>query len=198
MASFIDRIGEMFIVDQLSKELAIKHGEILVSIHNEIPFQNWTVQDLLSEDDNQRSYFGKWEISTIIFNKLYSPIGLCIGFELQPDMKDFFVPGIYMHRLALLESYRRKYIGAISHAETLSRVFSRGLRHLKCNDPMRIYGQTNNTTENQYIIDFHLDAGFNPSGIKRYHDREDLIMCMSHNDFVKSKHAELREKMRLV
>ncbi|MFC1453179.1 GNAT family N-acetyltransferase [Verrucomicrobiota bacterium] len=189
---FTDRDGEAFSVVPLTKRLASTHADFLVDVHNSIPFQYWTVDDLLSDNDATRTFHGKWELSTLAVARDETPMGFCIGFEIPPDGVHYPRPGVYMHRMSLAPAYRQRGVGAILHSETLWRALQRGLRIVQTQGtPPVIYGQTNKDGGNERIIAFHRDAGFRTIGRKQYPDRSDVVMIMTREDFLRSRHARL-------
>lgn len=199
LSTFIDANGEVFRVTQLTRELAETHVDWLVRVHNYIPYQQWTRETALADHDDYREFHGKWEISRIALSENGNPIGFCIGFELVPDGIHYLEPGIYMHRMSLEHEYRSRQIGAILHAEAIGKAFERGIRRIKRSQTgLIIYGQTNDVPENKKIIQFYFDAGFKVVGAKSYPDRKDVILSMTEQEFLKSRHAKLWRSRRIV
>lgn len=189
---FLDREGVCFRVLPLTQDEAAQHASLLVAIHNAIPFQHWTEQNLLANGDDRRVFHGKWELSTLATTVDGTPMGFCIAFELQPDHQYYEHAGIYMHRMSLASPYRGRQIGALLHAETLWRAFCRGMQIMAPpGTPVRVYGQTNELAENIRVLEFHRDAGFLRVGRKPYSDRVDVIMEMTVQSFLRSRHTEL-------
>ncbi len=189
---FRDREGASFTVVPLTRDEAARHAPLLVAIHNDIPFQHWTEQDLIADSDDRRTFHGKWELSALAITADGTPMGFCIAFELEPDHRYYEHPGIYMHRMSLASPYRRRQVGALLHAEALWRAFCRGAQiTAPVGAPVRVYGQTNERPENSRVLEFHRDAGFRPVGRKPYPDRVDVIMEMTVESFLLSRHTEL-------
>src|SRR5204862_4066313 len=132
--------------------------------------------------DAHRSFHGKWEISRLAISSEGKPLGFCIGFELEPDQEVYREPGVYLHRLAVDQAARGRMIGALLQADTVVKIFIRGLRYVSDErNPILIYGQTNRTRENLAVIRFHNAAGFVTVREKSYSDRDDVVFKMDAN-----------------
>ena len=168
--------------------LCKKYSSRLVTIHNEIPFQRWTEQDLLADRDETRIFHAKWELSQ------YAKVGTAVvGFGLAFDREadDLFYPCncLYMHRMAIAPEWRSRGIGVILHCHSLNLCFKRRLQVLQPSPKSNsVFGQTNATKENQKLVQFHKDAGYRIVGEKAYTDRSDWIMELTENNFLQSRH----------
>jgi ribosomal protein S18 acetylase RimI-like enzyme len=177
---FKDRDGEAIFITQLTENMAMSHMASLISIHNQIPFQYWDKDKLLSVSDDVRKYTRKWELSFMAFEKSRTrPIALCVAFEI---VSNDTVPGkcVYIHRLAVAPDFRRRYVGTILNSQVMANAFAHGT--------VRIYCQTNDTTENVGAQQFYLGAGFEIVGRKSYSNREDLVLASTRERFEHSRH----------
>src|SRR5687767_3185526 len=115
---FLNFRGVAFSVRPLTQGIARTHAEQLVWLHNHIPNQSWTADQLLSDRDDERAFRGKWEISQIAQAQDGTIVGLCIGFEREADDRHYFRNCIYMHRMAVDPGWRGTGTGALLHAQT--------------------------------------------------------------------------------
>jgi len=89
----------------LCKKTAEQYADRLVDLHNLIPFQYWSKEELLADGDSKRRYERKWDISFLCkVDNL--PVGICIAFiEFRNN------PACYIHRIAVDRLYRNNGIG---------------------------------------------------------------------------------------
>ncbi|MCG8554035.1 MAG: GNAT family N-acetyltransferase [Proteobacteria bacterium] len=195
-AHLLDSRGDLFTVRSLSPAMASRFADDLVAAHNLIPYQRWTMEDLLADRDSAREFFGKWEISTIALSVDERPLGFCIGFERAADGTYYESNGIYLHRLAVSSQFQGRSIGALLQAETIARALSRGLKYVQDLPVAPIFGQTNLQESNRRVLLFHHAAGFRQVGEKTYGDRTDAILRLDRPDFEASRHAALWRRRR--
>lgn len=187
---FHDIYNQRFKVVALDQIKAREHIDWIVATHNIIPFQFWGRRDVLAEQDDNRKYLGKWEISRIALSESGDPLAFCIGFELRPDDQYYSKPGVYLHRLAVAQGAQGKMIGVLLQTETIAQIFKRGLRYVGSpQHPVLVWGQTNKILANKTVVRFHQGAGFRIVGEKSYPDRIDVIMRMDATDFWNSHHV---------
>ena len=53
--NYLTQSGDAVVIESLTMHLCKKYSPRLVTIHNEIPFQRWTEQDLLADRDQNLS-----------------------------------------------------------------------------------------------------------------------------------------------
>ena len=184
------RGGQNVIIMELSQNLCREFSGELVRIHNEIPFQSWTETELLAERDDTREFHSKWELSYVA---MVGPVivGFCLAFEREAGEPHYLDNCVYMHRMAISSAWRSMGIGVILHCHSLNAAFQRKLRRLAPSQNFTlIRGQTNATAENVRMLQFHMDAGYRVIGKKKYPDRDDWVMEMAADDFLRSKHYQ--------
>src|SRR4051812_29619581 len=88
-------------VSALDYDVAKKHATTLTSIHDLIPFVQWTPDDLLSDHIGTRVFHHKWKLSILLTRDPGEPVGFLVSYLRPPD-SNFDYVSIYMHRMAIL------------------------------------------------------------------------------------------------
>src|SRR5437867_3058689 len=148
---------------RLTPESYERVGDALTRIHNEIPFQNWTPEEVYAEEIEGRKFLAKWELShfAVIDD---DPVALNLAYERPAAVAPYDEDCVYMHRFAVHPGYRRRWLGRLFHAHALDVAFSRRPRFLRSVTP-RAFGQTQATSENSHVLRFYLEGcGFKPVG----------------------------------
>ena len=165
-------------IQTINKEFALKHFERIVYLHNLIPFQHWTRDDLLMESDTSREYLFKWQISmaALIENEI---IGICISFYNNTNSNNH----LYIHRLCVAPEFRLHGIGRELCIESC-KAFTRIVPKETCNNllvqsPLDKYIQPHET-----VSGFYRKIGLDEKSIKKYSNKEDIVYSSRIDKFI--------------
>jgi len=182
----------------LTRSLAREFKDDLARIHNYIPFQNWTGDEIVADQLRGRTFPGKWRLSHIaaMEGKI---VALNLAFERKGSSDPYREDCIYMHRFSVLPMYRNRWLGRLFHAYAIDTCFKHVPRVLKAPSPP-IYGQTQATLRNAHILKFYtIGCGFRPVGFMYYNNKVDVTIRLSRNAFYRSPHWLLfRERRRYI
>jgi GNAT superfamily N-acetyltransferase len=167
----------LYKIHQLDKEIARNNAKDLLRLHNMIPHQYWELEDLLAERDTNRTFNRKWLLSRVALHG-HLTLGMCIAFEDGDTTPN--TPFIYVHRLVVLPTLRRKGIGSALLLD---------LGRLLSTNTISVYGdivvQTPLSIEQEPTnipLAFYKALGFSVTGRKQYKTRIDLILrTTAHN-----------------
>lgn len=168
---FAGHDGRRYDVQPLTPRLVLEHGDALVTIHNEIPLVTWTVEDLLADVDPRdptRPYIGKWELSQIVLHE-GEPVAIMLAF-LRGSSGRHPLEALYLHRFATRPDHRRNGLAwtVVTHC------FSWGFAALPWLRAATL--QTNDTPENQGVIELYRRMGFETVYHVPYADKVDVLM----------------------
>lgn len=159
----------------LTKEMALEFAEKIVQLHNLIPFQKWSIEDLLLESDEKRTYKSKWEISSVCFIENIL-VGVCIAFEDNQSNINGVCDFVYLHRIVVQPEYRFRGIGSNLIMHTCK--CFHGINSIQNNTSVfvltPIKALNNMAFEN--AEEFYLKLGFNKVGEKEYTNKIDSIL----------------------
>lgn len=169
-----------------SRTSAIKYSESILSIHNLIPYVEWTKDDLLADQDSTRYFFNKWNLSALIFIQGEdNPIGFIISFlRLSKDQHP--LDSIYIHRFAIAERYQNHGIGKKALFEYTQTIFK------KIPWLLNITLQTNDENRNKNQIKLYASIGFKKLLRVLYPEKIDLLLLLSRPDTTISNSINFR------
>lgn len=187
--SFISTRNEKIQIDKLSYSFCLEHKHELIKIINIIPHIQWTITDLVSQD--QDYYGNKWNYSYIIKNQDKKIIGVLIAYFRLADEKHIF-DSLYIHRFAIIPEYQGIGIGT----ETLKYFIKKSFVEIPW--LLNITGQTNDCIENEHIINFYKKIGFKDMYNITYPDKIDILMLLERNLYKVEDIGNIdKEKLRL-
>ncbi len=187
--------GTDVVVRKLTRELAREFQSSIVRIHNTIPFQNWSGDELLAEDFEGRIFHSKWALSHIAF--LGSEVvAVNIAYERPAEGNPYLDDSIYMHRFAVAPTVRRRWLGRLFHAHAMDLAFT--YVPLVVTRPINVlYGQTQATLENAHVLRFYTEGcGFVPVGFKYYSEKVDVVLRVERERFYNSNHWQALQGRR--
>lgn len=167
----------------LNRHIAEIYAAELTELHNLIPFQKWSKQDLLSDRDNIRVYKYKWDISSICLIQK-RPIGLCIAFEDNDSNVSGIHNFLYIHRIVVAAPYRNKGAGTKMITKTCNDYIRKNPADR--NVPILLYTPITalDNTLFESAEKFYQKIGFSRIGQKRYPNKIDAIMKASLSDLL--------------
>lgn len=174
---FKSKTGQIISVHKLSKTFAEKNCNEILNIINIIPHINWSKIELL--DQSSDFYGNKWNFCYVIKNENNVIIGVLIAYFRISDEKHIF-DSLYIHKFAIIPEYQNIGIGTSTLAFFFKEMFS--------NIPwlLNITVQTNDSTKNQYVIDFYKKLGFIKAYNIKYDDKIDILFLLERMTYVSS------------
>ncbi len=167
----------------------------IVRVHNTIPFQRWTANELSAEELEGRKFHGKWELSHVAFiGGLVAAIN--IAYERPAEAAPYVEDSVYMHRFAVEPRFRQRWLGRLFHAHAMDVAFRHVATAIRC--PVSVlYGQTQATLENAHVLRFYTEGcGFAAAGFKYYPDKVDVVLRVGRDDFYRSAHWQALQGRR--
>lgn len=166
--------NEIYFIKCISKEMALKRCEEILSIINLIPYIQSSRSELFEERNPCHS---KWEHSVGVFNANDEIIGVLLAYYRKKDDRHDF-NSLYIHRLAVKKEYQKRGIGT-----KLVTFFLR--TNFDSNSSLDLISiQTNKEPQNQHVIDFYRDIGFENRYLIQYPDKLDILMTFSRNKYL--------------
>ena len=159
-------------VYQLDKQIASRYIKFILRLVNYIPMKEYTREEILSESQTDRTFYGKWAHSLITFDD-NKPIAIIIAYEREAENHPCYRQNsIYISELAVDKNHRRQGIAR----EMLTIFFQQSTRfiHLKGKPTYTI--QTNSAAWNEPVQRLYESFGYKTIGVKEYSNRTDLIM----------------------
>lgn len=170
------RIGEneTYSVKRISKEMALKRYEEILSIINLIPYIQSNKNELFEERNSQ---YSKWEYSVGVFNSNNEIIGVLLAYYRKKDDRHNF-DSLYIHRFAVKKEYQKRSIGT----KLVTFFLKANFCSKQSLDLVSI--QTNMESRNQHVIDFYRDIGFQDRYLIQYPDKVDVLMTISRKKYL--------------
>lgn len=160
--------GEIITLRTLTPEYCKDNCKEILEIINIIPHISWSTEELFFEND----YFGnKWNYSLAAVNSANKVVGVLIAYFRMADNRHI-LDSLYIHKLAVRKDYQDIGIGT-----EMLRYFI--FQSYKCIPwLLNITVQTNNSYENQYVIDFYKKMGFIDFYKIPYPDKTDILFVL--------------------
>ena len=158
----------------LTKKIAIEFCDEIIELHNLIPFQRWSRNDLFFEKDQKRIFKYKWKISSICFIK-NAVRGICFAFEDNQSKINNVSDFLYIHRIAVHKNFRFKDIGTMLIKHTFKNYKKINLQKSNkviVSTPIKAFKKI--SFDN--VEDFYLKLGFHRVGFKKYKNKIDAIL----------------------
>jgi inosine/xanthosine triphosphate pyrophosphatase family protein/ribosomal protein S18 acetylase RimI-like enzyme len=163
------RSGDIIEVARLSHRYAAAHAERFLEIHNQIPYVNWDVDDLLADcSADGRPYYGRWQLSLVALHGRV-PVGLLVAYLRQPDERHP-TESVYIHRLAVAPEWQAGGVGTALMRAAVSWYFEE-LPWL-----LTVTSQTNDEPTNQYVLAFYDRLGFERTYCVLYPEKRDILL----------------------
>lgn len=165
---------EVYFIKHISKDMALRRHEEILSIINLIPYIHSSMNDLFEE---RNPYYSKWEHSIGVFNLNDEIVGVLLAYYRKKDnLHDF--DSLYIHRFAVKKEFQKRGIGTKVITYFLKTNFdSNGSL-----DYISI--QTNKELQNQHVINFYRKIGFEDKYLIKYPDKLDILMAFSRNKYL--------------
>jgi GNAT superfamily N-acetyltransferase len=170
-------------INTLTKEIALNFTEEIIQLHNLIPFQHWSKEDLFLERDHRRIFKYKWEVSSVCFIEKVL-CGICVAFEDNQsainDIRDF----LYIHRIVVDPKQRFKGVGTRLMKYTCNN-FDK-INSLDANTSVIVLTPIEATSKISFdnAEEFYLKLGFNRIGVKKDENKIDAILKVSLNNII--------------
>lgn len=164
-------MGKQFYFDTLTRSYAEEHADVLLRMHNTIPYVHWSTSELLASEGPRGAYLNKWRLSRVVLDSHGDePVGFLIAYE-RAAHSVFATPSIYLHRAAIARALRGQGVGRALFESYISSQAAELAPHLKW-----ITLQTNLETRNMWLIDFYKRLGFQVLAQVPYPDKLDVLM----------------------
>lgn len=168
----------------LTKNIAIEFSKEIINVHNLIPFQYWTLEDLTRENDEKRIYKYKWHVSCICFEK-NTLAGICVAFEDNQTEVFGNCNFLYLHRIAVAPQFRLNGIGSnmIKYTCNAFKVLKREIANgcVIVGTPIKALDES----PFEEAEEFYTRIGFVKIGEKTYDRKIDSILLAKLSKFVK-------------
>ncbi len=161
-----------FSMSTLNKETAAQNIGRLVWIHNHIPFVSWKSEQFLSDNIGKRVFHKKWFLSVGVTNFKNEFVAFLLAYWRQKEERNPFT-SIYIHRIAIDPNIQHRGLGRLMLSTYVSNAF------MALSELNQITLQTNNTTENQWVINFYESLGFVRHSIVQYPEKDDWLMVLT-------------------
>lgn len=163
---------ENYKVRILSKELCKEKIEEILMLLRTIPNSNYREEDIIGETKGNRILYGKWEHSLILL-KENEVVGILIGYERAKESEGLYLENCYyINEIAVSKKYKGQGLG-----KWLLEMFIERAKEFKYLDgEIKIRIQTTNSIENEKVINLYESVGFKKVGIKKYPQKEDIVM----------------------
>ncbi len=173
--SFIfTKIGKMQ-VEKLSYSYCCEHKDELLKLINIIPYIHWSERELLSQEND--FYQNKWNYSYVVKTNENKIIGVLITYFRIADNNHIF-DSLYIHRFAIDPQYQDNGIGT----ETLKYFIQKSFDEIPW--LLNISVQTNDNLDNNHVIKFYKDIGFNEMYNILYSNKIDVLLLLERNVYV--------------
>ena len=167
MEQIITLRNEKIYIEQLDDLIVKNHCEEILGLVNIIPHIAWDTADLMSQDEDY--YNNKWNYSYVIVNEKKEIIGIIVAYFRVADEKHIF-DSLYLHRLAIAPKYQNQGIGTQAINYFINKAYEQ-IPWL-----LNISAQTNDTADNQKVINFYKNIGFKEMYNIYYPDKKDILM----------------------
>lgn len=166
--SIIGIDGHTYEIAPLTKCLALRFSNRLLSIHNDIPYVYWKENDLLSAVE-KGMVRDDISLSFIVFDSKKLPIGLLIAYRRHYSLRHP-VESVYINRLSITKRYRNLTIGT-QLVEIAANYYFQLFRSIQV-----VSVQTNYEERNGRVISFYKNMGFVPWGPVKYQNKLDILL----------------------
>jgi ribosomal protein S18 acetylase RimI-like enzyme len=170
-------------IKTLTKEIGILFAKEIVQIHNLIPFQRWTIEDFLLEQDEKRIYKHKWQISSVCSEESIL-VGICVAFEDNQSIIYNNNNFLYLHRIAVLPEYRLQGIGRDLIKHTCKNFFILNPLENKKKVIVMTPIMALNNIDFENSEGFYRKLGFTKIGEKHYKNKIDSILMISLTELI--------------
>lgn len=167
MEQIITLRNEKIYIEQLDDLIVKNHCEEILGLVNIIPHISWDTAELMSQDEDY--YNNKWNYSYVIVNEKKEIIGIIVAYFRVADEKHIF-DSLYLHRLAIAPKYQNQGIGTQAINYFINKAYEQ-IPWL-----LNISAQTNDTADNQKVINFYKNIGFKEMYNIYYPDKKDVLM----------------------
>ena len=167
MEQIITLRNEKIYIEQLDDLIVKNHCEEILGLVNIIPHISWDTAELMSQDEDY--YNNKWNYSYVIVNEKKEIIGIIVAYFRVADEKHIF-DSLYLHRLAIAPKYQNQGIGTQAINYFINKAYEQ-IPWL-----LNISAQTNDTADNQKVINFYKNIGFKEMYNIYYPDKKDILM----------------------
>ena len=167
MEQIITLRNEKIYIEQLDDLIVENHCEEILGLVNIIPHISWDTAELMSQDEDY--YNNKWNYSYVIVNEKKEIIGIIVAYFRVADEKHIF-DSLYLHRLAIAPKYQNQGIGTQAINYFINKAYEQ-IPWL-----LNISAQTNDTADNQKVINFYKNIGFKEMYNIYYPDKKDVLM----------------------
>lgn len=167
MEQIITLRNEKIYIEQLDDLIVKNHCEEILGLVNIIPHISWDTAELMSQDEDY--YNNKWNYSYVIVNEKKEIIGIIVAYFRVADEKHIF-DSLYLHRLAIASKYQNQGIGTQAINYFINKAYEQ-IPWL-----LNISAQTNDTADNQKVINFYKNIGFKEMYNIYYPDKKDVLM----------------------
>ena len=167
MEQIITLRNEKIYIEQLDDLIVKNHCEEILGLVNIIPHISWDTAELMSQDEDY--YNNKWNYSYVIVNEKKEIIGIIVAYFRVADEKHIF-DSLYLHRLAIAPKYQNQGIGTQAINYFINKAYEQ-IPWL-----LNISVQTNDTADNQKVINFYKNIGFKEMYNIYYPDKKDILM----------------------
>ena len=156
----------------LNKKIYMEKGEKILDLLGTISNSNYKLEDLFLEKKGERILYGKWEHSLILL-KENEVVGILIGYERVKESEGLYLENCYyINEIAVSKKYKGQGLG-----KWLLEMFIERAKEFKYLDgEIKVRIQTTNSIENEKVINLYESVGFKKVGIKKYPQKEDIVM----------------------
>lgn len=166
--------NEVYFIKLISKGIALRYCEEILSIINLIPYIQSSKVELFEE---RNPCYSKWEHSIGMFNSRDEIVGVLLAYYRERDNRHSF-NSLYIHRFAVKKEYQKRGIGT----ELLTYFLKSNFKLYYSFDLISI--QTNKEPKNQHVIDFYKNIGFEERYLIQYPNKLDVLMTFSRNKYL--------------
>ncbi|WP_167399429.1 non-canonical purine NTP pyrophosphatase [Prosthecochloris sp. ZM] len=181
MSKIKDMLGDEFFIRNLDFEFCRENQKDVISIINQIPYINWTTNDLFEDKD---IYGNKWNHSFAITDLENKVVGVIIAYLRLSD-DNHIMDSLYVHKLSIHNDYQKKGLGSKLIQFFIYNSF-KSIQWL-----FNITVQTNDEFSNKHVIRFYEKNGFLSIYQINYTDKTDLLMYVDRNYFENNNKLEI-------
>lgn len=169
MLTTLEADGSRIEFVRLTRAYARRHQGQLLTLHNLIPYVEWSEQDLMADrGPGGRPFWARWQMS-LAARVRGSPVGLLVAYLREPEDRHP-LESAYIHRLAVAKDWQRRGIGEALVCAAIGWYF-RQLPWL-----LTVTSQTNDELCNQGVLDFYTAMGFGRAYGVMYPNKRDILL----------------------
>lgn len=164
-----------FHLERLTKMLAEKYAEDIVTALDQIPMTDSHTKDkLLADKKGDRILYAKWEHSLIALDDKNSFAGIIVGYERKSEGNEQYpYNSIYLNDLAVGVNFQKRGLGRVLVNEWLK--FNKKVGFKELDGSLRFSIQTNKADWNLHVQKLYESVGFKKIAEKAYDNRIDNV-----------------------